>query len=260
MSEQVTVAIPFHGCPDMLRHCLRSVLAQTHNNLQVIVIADGTKPGPLPRDSRLTVYRLPDNRGAYYARAIALAATTTTHHAIVDADDWIHPDWLAAMLNIDTTGAVQQGARWIEQDGHEPYAKPWKNAKAEPGSTFRHQTSHVGIYRTNRLRDLGGYSPAYRMSWDSLLVGLIRMTGPVNILPNPMYHRRRHPASLVQAPATKLGSPARLKVRAHLANLYKQAWPLRDNIPAIRDLALTETPAQLWEEVQEHAERLRKKG
>src|SRR5699024_8886883 len=65
----VTVSVPFFGKQEYLRRCVKSLLAQTHKDVHVLVIADGMPVGRgLPADSRLQVYRLPENKGAYYAR------------------------------------------------------------------------------------------------------------------------------------------------------------------------------------------------
>src|SRR5690606_3316610 len=76
----LTVAIPFYGDRDMLRRCVTSLRRQTFRDLRILVIGDGQKPGLRPRDSRVQCYTLPTNVGAYFARAVALAATETPWH------------------------------------------------------------------------------------------------------------------------------------------------------------------------------------
>ena len=252
----VTVSIPFYGNRDLLQRCVKSLLQQTHRDLRVLVIGDGQRVPRLPRDSRITTYRLPENRGAYYARAVALAATATEHHAIVDADDWVDPDWLETML---ATGgsAVQHGSRWTHYPDGTVDHDIWRGARRHLATKLLHYTSHTGVYETERLREVGGYSPAYRMGYDSLLCGLLRMTGPVEIVDRPMYHRYRHPDSLCNAPDTKIGSAPRLKARAELEPIYAAAYQHLGDVDTIRSIALTATPPHLWDEVREHADRIR---
>lgn len=114
-----TISIPFYGDSEMLGRCLRSLYHQTERDFRVLVIADGKEPDTrryFPNDSRFELYTLPQNRGAYFARAVALAATTTSHHGVVDADDWVEPHWLETMLGTGAS-AVQHGSRFIEEDG-----------------------------------------------------------------------------------------------------------------------------------------------
>ena len=252
----VTISVPFYCRRDYLRRCIDSLLAQTYDDLKVLVVADGKPVGPLPSDPRLQVYRLPQNRGAYYARAVALEATTTSHHAIVDADDWVDEDWLETML---ATGgsAVQHGSRMTHYPDGRADHDVWRGARRHLATKLLHYTSHTGVYETERLREVGGYSPAYRMGYDSLLCALLRMAGPVEIVDRPMYHRFRHPDSLCNAPATQIGSPVRLQARAELEVVYRDAYAHRGDVDKIRSIALAATPDRLWEEVRRHADRIR---
>ena len=253
----LTVGVPFVGDTRMLTQCVRSLLAQTHRDLRVLVVADGTPARLRVRDSRVHVYRLPENRGSYFARAVALAATDTTHHGVVDADDWVSPEWAETLLAADGD-AVQHGARWVERDGQEPHVQTWRHARRPLATKLLHYSSHTGIYSTARLRDAGGYSPAYRVGYDSLLSAVLRLLGPVEVVDAPLYHRRLHPASLSHAPVTRIGSPERVKVRRELDAAYRKAYRLRSNPARVREIVAALTPDHLWDEVRYHAERARR--
>lgn len=250
----LTVGVPFAGDTQMLTQCVKSLLAQTHRDLRVLVIADGTPARLRVRDSRVHVYRIPENRGSYFARAVALAATTTPFHGVVDADDWVDPEWAETLL---ATGgdAVQHGARWVERAGEDPQVQVWKHARRLLATKLLHYSSHTGIYRTDRLRDAGGYSPAYRVGYDSLLSAVLRMLGPVEVVDEPLYHRRLHAASLSHAPGTKIGSPERRRVRAELDVAYRKAYRMRSRPDRIRQIIAGLTPTHLWDEVTHHAQK-----
>lgn len=250
----LTVGVPFVGDTRMLTACVRSLLAQTHRDLRVLVIADGQAARLRTRDSRVHVYRIPTNRGSYFARAVALAATETTHHGIVDADDWVDPTWAETLL---ATGgdAVQHGARWVEKAGAKPMVQEWRHARRPLATKLLHYSSHTGIYRTDRLRAAGGYSPAFRVGYDSLLSAVLRLLGPVEVVDEPLYHRRLHGASLSHAPATKIGSPERVQVRERLDTAYRKAYRVRSNPARVREIVSELTPPDLWEQVAYHAER-----
>ena len=250
----LTVGVPFVGDARMLSQCVRSLLRQTYTDVRVLVIADGAPARLRVRDSRVHVYRLPENRGSYFARAVALAATNTEFHGVVDADDWVDPTWTETLL---ATGgdAVQHGARWQEVDGQEPYVEAWRHARRPLATKLLHYSSHTGIYRTERLREAGGYSPKYRVGYDSLLSAVLRLLGPVTVVDEPLYHRRLHAASLSHAPGTKIGSPERLLVRRELDAAYRRAYRLRTNPARVRSIVDALTPEDLWDEVAHHAER-----
>lgn len=250
----LTVGVPFVGDTRMLTQCVRSLLAQTHKDLRVLVVGDGQVPQLRTRDSRVHVYTLPENRGSYFARAVALAATETTHHGIVDSDDWVDPQWAETLLAAGG-GAVQHGSRWQETDGQEPVVEAWRHARRPLARRLLHYSSHTGIYSTDRLREAGGYSPAYRVGYDSLLSAVLRLLGPVEIVDEPLYHRRLHAASLSHAPGTKIGSPERVRVRGVLDTAYRKAYRMRTRPDRVRQIIAELTPDHLWDEVAHHAER-----
>lgn len=253
----VTVGIPFYGDSEMLGRCVRSLVHQTHDDLRVLIIGDGQEPNlnDIPNDSRVDLYTLPENKGAYFARAVSLAATDTEHHAVVDSDDWLEPHWLETML---ATGgsAIQHGSRFVEVEGKETQVLQWKHARRPLATKLLHYTSHTGVYETERLRKAGGYSPAYRVGYDSLLCAVLRVLGDVAIVDEPLYHRRVHAASLSNAPSTRIGSPARLRVRNRLDMAYRRMWRMRNNPTKVKQILDGLTPKELWDEVNEHAERV----
>lgn len=251
----VTIGVPFRGDPGMLAQCVGSLLKQTHTDLRVLVIGDGQDPELSTRDSRVDVIELEENRGSYFSRAVALAATDTTHHAIVDADDWVEPHWLETLLDTGAD-AVQHGSRIVERRGHTPEIVQWRHARSSLNSKLMHYTSHTGVYETERLRAAGGYSPAFRMGYDSLLVSVLRIQGEVAIVDEPLYHRRIHKESLSQHGSTKIGSPARLAVRAQLDKAYRKILRLRANPEKVENIIDSLTPAHLWDEVEHYARKV----
>lgn len=254
----LTIGIPFFGDRAMLRQCVTSLRAQTFRDLRILVIGDGQKPGLRTTDSRVQVYTLPTNKGAYFARAVALAATETPWHGVVDADDWVEPEWAETLLAA-SADAVQHGCRFVEELGQPAYVKPWRSARRRPTPHLVHYTSHTGIYGTERLRAAGGYSPAFRIGYDSFLSAILRLLGPVEIVDRPLYHRRIHPDSLCQAASTRICvGPERLRVRAMLDSAYANAFRLRDHPHLVRRVVDRLTPPALWDEVHEHAEKVRR--
>lgn len=252
----VTVGIPFYGDASYLRRCLDSLIKQTHDDFRILVVADGAEVGTLPADSRIDVCQLAENKGAYFARAVALSATTDDYHAVIDADDWVEPHWLETLLARDAD-VVQHGCRFVERDGHAAYVKPWRNARKPINSQLLHFTSHTGLYRTERLREVGGYNPAFRVGYDSLMCMFIRLTGEVDIVDEPLYHRFQHMKSLCNAKETRIRGPYRLENRKILLEAYRKAYAKRSSVDAIREIALSLAPAHLWDEVEDYAKRVR---
>lgn len=250
----ITIGIPFYGDEEMLVKCVQSLLNQTHKDFRILVIGDGKEPRLSCGDSRVDVYTLPENRGAYFARAVALEATDTAFHGVVDADDWVEPHWLETMLGTGAS-AVQHGTRFVEE-GDSSTVQVWKHARRELATKLIHYTSHTGVYETQRLRQVGGYCPTYRVGYDSLLCSVLRLDGPVEIVDEPLYHRRVHKESLTQAASTRIGSAHREPIKRKLDATYRRMYRLRQHPHRMWAQLSVLTPPHLWEEVRTYAEKV----
>ena len=98
-STMVTVSavIPTRGRPELLRRAVRSALAQTLRDIEVVVVIDGPDPvthGVLQelaqQDSRLRVLALPSSVGGSDARNRGVDAAAGEWIAFLDDDD----EWL----------------------------------------------------------------------------------------------------------------------------------------------------------------------
>ena len=95
------------------------------------------------------------------------------------------------------------------------------------------------------------------MSYDSLLVSVLRLQGPVEIVDEPLYHRRIHSGSLTMAPATRIGSAQREPIKRRLDAAYRRMYRVRNSPSRVQAILDSLTTAQLWEEVRTHAEKVK---
>ena len=100
----ITVAIPVFNVESYLDQALCSLEAQTHADLQIICVNDGSTDGSLDIirshaecDARITVIDQP-NAGYSAACNRALDAAHGDWFAIVEPDDWVLPDMYTSML------------------------------------------------------------------------------------------------------------------------------------------------------------------
>ena len=103
MSRLVSIIIPIYNVQDYLVRCLNSVILQTYSNLEIILIDDGSTDGSpgiceefASLDSRVVFYCL-GHYGVSYARNYGLKKASGEWVTFVDADDWIAPEYIAAM-------------------------------------------------------------------------------------------------------------------------------------------------------------------
>ena len=103
---RISVIVPVYNVEEYLSRCVDSILAQTHSNLEVILVDDGAKDasgvicdGYAAKDPRVKVIHK-KNGGLSSARNRGLEAAGGEYIAFVDSDDWIEPDAYAHLLHI----------------------------------------------------------------------------------------------------------------------------------------------------------------
>jgi glycosyltransferase involved in cell wall biosynthesis/predicted O-methyltransferase YrrM len=231
--QHVTVSVPYFRCREYLATAVESLLAQTHRDLTVVVVNDGDPESPWPLlahldDPRLVRFDLDRNRGRYFADAVVLAATGSPWFAPHDADDWSEPERLATLLRRlrETHAAAVFGGYLEHQAGWRAPRPVCADLMREPlAAQLTHRAMHFGLYDVAALRATGGYYAGFRVGFDTLLVNLMQMTGPVAFVDRPLYHRRIRPGSLTSASATGMHSAHRREVKARLARMYAEALP-----------------------------------
>ena len=124
---KVSVIMPAYNAERYIERSVKSVLSQTHRNLELIVVDDGSTDytGNILRrlafdDSRLR-YINTENRGPAKARNTALDAVSedTDYITFIDSDDELEPDALAYALEAADSGAdlILMGFSIVQADG-----------------------------------------------------------------------------------------------------------------------------------------------
>ena len=106
---EVTVVIPSYNSSATIEAAVRSALLQTEP-VSVIVVDDGSKDDTVEKvqalakdTSRLSVLVQSRNQGPSAARNRAIGAAGTSWIAILDGDDYMHPDRIRRMLEVALT-------------------------------------------------------------------------------------------------------------------------------------------------------------
>ena len=107
MSEpKISVIVPVYKVEPYLRKCLDSIVGQTYQNLEIILVDDGSPDGCgaicdeyAAQDKRVRVIHKA-NGGVSSARNAGLTAATGEWIGWVDSDDWIEPDMYERMLEL----------------------------------------------------------------------------------------------------------------------------------------------------------------
>lgn len=101
--SKISVIIPIYNVEKYLKRCIDSVLAQTFQDFECILVDDGSpdRCGEIceeykQKDSRIKVIHQ-ENQGLGSARNSGLAIATGEFVCFIDSDDWIEPNYLKIM-------------------------------------------------------------------------------------------------------------------------------------------------------------------
>ena len=104
MDELISIIVPVYNAAKSIPRCVRSLTGQTYRNLEILLVNDGSKDDSLAvcrslaeQDDRIRVIDKP-NGGVSSARNAGLDAAAGKYIMFCDSDDWVEPDWCAAMV------------------------------------------------------------------------------------------------------------------------------------------------------------------
>lgn len=105
---KISVIVPVYNSEKYIRSCLDSILEQTHKDLEVILIDDGStdKSGEIcdeyqKKDSRIVVFHT-QNGGVSHARNLGIKKSCGDFIAFVDSDDTIKPQMYEELLSVQS--------------------------------------------------------------------------------------------------------------------------------------------------------------
>ena len=100
----ISVIVPVYKTEEYLNQCVESIINQTYNDLEILLIDDGSpdRSGIIcdefeKRDSRVRVFHT-ENRGIAAARNLGVKEAKGDYIGFVDSDDWIEPDMYEILL------------------------------------------------------------------------------------------------------------------------------------------------------------------
>lgn len=101
----ITLLIPCYNVEFYLQQCLNSIINQTYQKLQIVIVDDGSQDTTWKlmqmyeaKDSRIEIYHQ-NNQGVAATRNILLTKVKGDYVLFVDADDWIEADMIEFLVN-----------------------------------------------------------------------------------------------------------------------------------------------------------------
>lgn len=143
LQAKVSVLMPMRNAALTLDTALRSLCAQSWNDLEILVIDNGSHDASLAiaqawaaHDSRIRLLEASAEPGAYSARNIGLAAAQGDVITVQDADDWAHPAKIE-----------KQVRALLAQDNRQASVSHW--VRATPDLCCTNWRADVGLIHRN---------------------------------------------------------------------------------------------------------------
>lgn len=125
-NKKISVIVPIYNVKPYLEKCMRTIIDQTYQNLEIIMVDDGSTDGTgtlcdqiAREDSRIVVIHK-KNGGLSDARNAGLDICTGDFISFIDSDDYIEPDMYECMMeemNDESVSIVSVGFMVTEPDG-----------------------------------------------------------------------------------------------------------------------------------------------
>ena len=167
----ISVIIPAWNRVDQIVRAVQSVLSQTIDDLQVVVVDNASSDGTAEvveqiGDARILVLRLDSNRGASGGRNAGLAVATGDYVGFLDSDDEFAPAWAEHLLAAvgDGSSLATCGFAMVNDDG----STYREHGSENLGPAFSDIVGpfQAGTFLVDRglLTEVGGYADSLRYS------------------------------------------------------------------------------------------------
>jgi glycosyltransferase involved in cell wall biosynthesis len=185
---KVAVVIPCHNVEHHVEAALRSVLVQTHNDLDVVAVDDGSTDGTgavlqclaAAFPARFRIITQP-NRGGCAARNTGLKATEGAYVQFLDADDVLLPDKIAGQVALAqrerAPALIVGGYRNVYPDGSSKEIRPHVEDAWMALVRTRLGTTTADLWRREDLLRVGGWDEQLASSQDYELAFRLLRTG-----------------------------------------------------------------------------------
>jgi glycosyltransferase involved in cell wall biosynthesis len=201
-SPIVTVLLPVYNSERFLREAVESILAQTLESFELLIVDDGSTDGTEAicrsfSDPRVRVLRYEKNAGVIFALNAGIDLITTKYVARMDADDVSLPDRLARQVAfLESRPDIAACGCWLVElvDGR------LRDVMRRPNGAYLRQTAwrpvpmYTPCLKTEVLRELR-YRPEFVHAEDYDLQLRLCRGHRVDNVPAVLYRYRIHQAS-----------------------------------------------------------------
>ena len=231
--DSIGVVIPLHNKRNYVRRAIDSVLAQTHRDLTLTVVDDGSTDGSAAcveqiADPRIRLLRTACH-GPGAARNIGMSVTNTEWIGLLDADDQWKPTFLAKTAAVAMrvpgivavfTNALVPGAvrkRFPERSG---LIEDYHAARMSSGIAM---SSSSILLRKAPFVSMGGFREDYRYAEDTEAWFRLSCEGPTYYIDEPLSEIELHDPNSITRSADSSERSTGLQMLLDTYESYRQA-------------------------------------
>ena len=99
--KKISIIIPVYNVEQYIKNCLESVINQTYDNWEIILIDDGSTDNSKAIYENIAIKKFKQtNKGVSAARNLGIEKAQGDYIVFLDADDWIEKNFLERMLEV----------------------------------------------------------------------------------------------------------------------------------------------------------------
>lgn len=227
----VSVIVPVFNRSRTVSQAVGSLVAQTLDDLEIVVVDDGSSDGSAEMaeragDHRLRVVRHPRNLGIPAARNTGLAEARGRYIAWLDSDDVAHPSRLAEQANLldeaPEIAMVGAAAGRIDSSGRRKRGRKvplLDHRTIAPALLFRSPFQQSTIMGRSAILKQFPYRPEFPVCEDLDMFIRLSARHQVANIPRTLVDRRIHPDQIGRRESALVRDRKQLLLRAQLARL-----------------------------------------
>lgn len=264
LSPKWTVAVPLYNSKKTVGRALESVLRQTRQDFEIIVVDDRSTDGGLcllPQylaDGRIRVLRNEVNAGLSATLNRALSEARGKYFIQLDSDDWLERNCLEVFDNALSEKEVvaAYGCPRIHQHKRIYCNKGWEVKESESHFTYPYVQA-PRAFKTFKLRQIQGWTTndSYRGRYyeDRLILSRIHELGKVKQVETPVYNVSERKDSLARSNPLEAAA-AKLIILSHeAAKRHKTLkYEYEDNFLSVGFSEQSELIQKLWSVIVPH--------
>lgn len=217
----VSIIIPVYNVSAYLKQCLNSVITQTYQNLEILLIDDGSEDNSgkicddfALKDKRISVFHTKNN-GLSASRNVGLKKLKGTYVTFVDSDDYIDKQYIEILVEaaIKYSSSLVIGSYIKFTDKHLPqpavnhillekqYIVKYSSREAISNMLYRKELSmysHGKLYNSNLFHEIcfprGRLFEDVPVTWN-----IMKQIDNVIFINLPLYYYRQRDGSIINS-------------------------------------------------------------